>query len=156
MDATCLRQAPSFALYFVLYYELKAKLIGFSNYFHGKDENRHQHKSDKYQGDHLYESMLAGGLAGSVCWALVYPFDVIKSRTQTLPLDAKLLRSPEINPWRVLSHILSREGFSGLYRACGITIFRAFPVNAVIFPVYEVCLKLQTQGFDFDRHINSP
>jgi len=42
----------------------------------------------------------------------------------------------------VLRNIVSEGGVSSLFRGLNITILRAFPVNAMIFPVYEICIYL--------------
>jgi solute carrier family 25 carnitine/acylcarnitine transporter 20/29 len=42
--------------------------------------------------------------------------------------------------FRVGREIVRKEGVSALFRGLNITIIRAFPVNAIVFPVYEFCL----------------
>ena len=120
LTATWLRQAPGFALYFACYDDIK-------------------HRLQKSLGESWASPILAGGTAGSLSWAVVYPIDLIKSRIQVLPLDTpKLKRSM----WNIARGIYRQGGWRSLYRGLGITVLRAFPVNAVIFPTYELTLAV--------------
>ncbi|KAL7520165.1 hypothetical protein ACHAWX_004909 [Stephanocyclus meneghinianus] len=119
VSATALRQGPSFAVYFASYNHLR--------------EIAAEHRCN----DSLILSMTAGGIAGSLSWAVVYPIDVIKSRIQAMPLDSKLNHSITA----VTRQFLQENGWMGLYRGFWLTVIRAFPVNGVIFPTYELTLK---------------
>ena len=79
-------------------------------------------------------SALAGGISGAFTWAIIYPFDVIKSQIQTGPLDKR------ISMWKVGYDIVKEHGWRYMFRGLGVTLCRAFPVNAIIFPVYEFVL----------------
>lgn len=115
-NATCLRQAPSFGIYFSSYDGIKCTLLN------------HNHSESKANGGTppLAISALSGGIAGSLSWAIVYPMDAIKSRIQTLPLDQP---TPSIRD--VFVSLLRSQR---LYRGISITVIRAFPVNGIIFP----------------------
>ena len=82
-------------------------------------------------------SAIAGGIAGSATWAIVYPVDVIKTHVQTMPLDTPRAK---LSMYRVGSQIVAQHGWRHLFRGLGITLIRAFPVNGTIFPVYEFTL----------------
>ena len=120
MTATCLRQAPGFGVYFAVYEPVKEYFL----------QNGEQ--------SIYFSSILAGGFAGSLSWAVIYPIDVIKSRVQTAPLDA---------PWSqrsmaaITRRIFEINGGRSLYRGVVLTVIRAFPVNAIIFSVYELSLE---------------
>jgi hypothetical protein len=126
--ATVLRQSPSFGVYFGTYDSIKVavsrRYFGLSN-----NHNQQQHSSRR-----LVASALAGGLAGSLAWAAIYPMDVIKSRIQTMPLEKP--RSIQD-----VAQTLYATGWRSVYRGIGITVLRAFPVNGIIFPVYEFSLQ---------------
>ena len=126
--ATVLRQSPSFGVYFGTYDSIKGavsrRFFGLSN-----NHNQQQHSSRR-----LVASALAGGLAGSLAWAAIYPMDVIKSRIQTMPLEKP-------RSIRDVAHTLYATGWRSVYRGIGITVLRAFPVNGIIFPVYEFSLQ---------------
>lgn len=81
-------------------------------------------------------SALAGGISGAWTWAIIYPFDVIKSRIQTGPLEKHLRKSM----WTVAYDLVNEHGWRYMFRGLGVTLARAFPVNAIIFPVYEFVL----------------
>ena len=77
-----------------------------------------------------------GGLAGTLCWLSVLPFDVIKSRMQAI--DGRHYTS--------LVHCAldsyNKEGAKVFMRGGLAMALRAFPVNGVTFLVYEVLLDL--------------
>lgn len=91
-------------------------------------------------------TLIAGGLAGSVSWICIYPFDVIKSHVQTAT-DVKSLDS-EGNVRKPLGTIgtalkLYRKGGTTVFtRGMGITVARAFPVNACVFYLHETLKNL--------------
>ncbi|ETO76643.1 hypothetical protein F444_07981 [Phytophthora nicotianae P1976] len=112
---TLWREVPSFAVYFWLYEYTKRTMI---------DGNISPTTS----------MLTAGGVAGVASWVVSYPFDVIKSAIQTLPVKHKpgehkiayqARQLYRIGGWRIF--------FSGLGTAC----LRAFPSNAVTFYAYE-------------------
>jgi len=122
--ATCLRQGPSFAIYFPAYHILK-EAIGSNN-----DNDNNTNK--------WWSSALAGGLAGSLAWTIVYPVDVIKSRIQSLPIDTIYVKKQSF--YYIARNIYQNEGgiISLIFsRGLAVTILRAFPVNGTIFFVYE-------------------
>lgn len=82
-------------------------------------------------------SAMAGGLTGALTWAVIYPFDVIKTQIQTAPIDTP--RS-ERTIAVVLRRIVKEHGWQRLFRGLSVTCLRAFPVNGIIFPVYEYTL----------------
>jgi len=131
--ATCMRQGPSFAIYFPVYHILK-EAIGRNN----DDENNTNSINKESSVSLWWSSALAGGLAGSLSWIIVYPVDVIKSRIQSLPIDTKVAKKKSF--YFIARNIYQNEGgiipliFS---RGLAITILRAFPVNGTIFFVYE-------------------
>ena len=82
-------------------------------------------------------SAVAGGLTGALTWAIVYPFDVIKTQMQTAPIDTP---RNERTISAVFSKIVKEHGWKHLFRGLSVTCLRAFPVNGIIFPVYEYTL----------------
>lgn len=78
--------------------------------------------------------LLAGGVAGAIFWAFVYPADVIKSMIQvddyqhpkyTGTLDA-------------FRKVFKEQGLRGFYCGFGPAMIRSFVANAVCFLVYEL------------------
>jgi solute carrier family 25 (mitochondrial carnitine/acylcarnitine transporter), member 20/29 len=131
--ATCLRQSPSFGIYFASYDHIKELLCRKLSIVATNTSSPTRQSSVL-----LAASALAGGLAGSLAWAVVYPMDVIKSRIQCLPLDTP---TGSMRIHSVAQSIWRSGGWNALYRGVGITVLRAFPVNGIIFPVYEFCLQ---------------
>jgi len=129
MGVTLLRETPSFGLYFAVYDTIKNRVVSFLH----KEDERHPIPSHAHA---WAASALAGGLSGALTWMIIYPLDVIKSRIQTGPLERELRRGM----WTVGRDIVEEKGWRGLFRGLGITLVRAFPVNAIIFPVYEFVL----------------
>jgi solute carrier family 25 carnitine/acylcarnitine transporter 20/29 len=140
---TVYRQFPSFVIYFGSYDVIKTTLL--------------QHQQ-QLQQQNLLASIIAGGIAGSLSWAIIYPIDLIKTRIQSLPPPTTattltgcssggaatsyyhLIKTEHIMIQSITTSIISQHGWKALYSGFGITILRAFPVNAVIFPTYEVAL----------------
>lgn len=117
--ATAARQGPSFAVYFATYNHLKEQATQY------------------HQKDSLLISIASGGIAGSLSWAVVYPIDLIKNRIQAMPLDSKVNHSMAA----IARQFVQENGWRALFRGFGLTVVRAFPVNAVIFPTYELTLE---------------
>eukprot|EP01127_Copromyxa_protea_P000144 TRINITY_DN1013_c0_g1_i3.p1 TRINITY_DN1013_c0_g1~~TRINITY_DN1013_c0_g1_i3.p1 ORF type:complete len:103 (-),score=11.48 TRINITY_DN1013_c0_g1_i3:31-339(-) len=87
--------------------------------------------------------VLAGGLAGSASWSLIYPLDVVRSRMLKEQNIDKPAYTGMIDCWRTS---IRNEGYSWLYRGWRATIIRGFPVGAIILSMNDVLLGL-TQDF---------
>jgi len=84
--------------------------------------------------DSVARSFWAGGLAGSISWACIYPLDVLKTRWQVAPPGYFA------SPVHLFRHSLKSEGPGFMCKGLGATILRAFPQHAVTFVAYE-CLR---------------
>eukprot|EP01125_Pyxidicula_operculata_P009389 TRINITY_DN3091_c0_g1_i2.p1 TRINITY_DN3091_c0_g1~~TRINITY_DN3091_c0_g1_i2.p1 ORF type:complete len:299 (+),score=57.22 TRINITY_DN3091_c0_g1_i2:109-1005(+) len=113
---TISRDVPSMAVYFCLYNYLK----------------RSATNSDGYLSP--LAQFMTGGVAGTICWGICYPADVIKTRMQSS------------NRFNGLSDcvrtILRTEGVGSFWHGVVPCLLRAFPVNATIFFVYEFIIRL--------------
>ncbi|XP_061194244.1 solute carrier family 25 member 45-like [Saccostrea echinata] len=79
--------------------------------------------------------LVAGGCAGTITWASIIPFDVVKSRFQADFIgEYSGLIDCAVKSYK-------EEGFGVFYRGCLITCLRAFPVNAVTFLMYSQSMK---------------
>jgi solute carrier family 25 carnitine/acylcarnitine transporter 20/29 len=125
-NATLARQTPGFVVYFSIYERLKDRF--------GAERS-------------MLASIAAGGIAGSCSWAVIYPIDFVKSRIQALPLDCG---GAERSMGHVLREAVRHRGWRALYRGFGVTVLRAFPVNGIIFPTYEVTVRA-LNGMNFER-----
>ena len=78
-------------------------------------------------------TIIAGGLAGMISWASTFPLDVVKSRMQADGSGGKLKYSGMTD---CILKTYSTGGVRSFFRGIGPTLLRAFPTNAVIFPIY--------------------
>jgi solute carrier family 25 carnitine/acylcarnitine transporter 20/29 len=78
--------------------------------------------------------LTSGGIAGAVCWALIYPTDVVKSVIQ-IDESHQPKYSGTIDAFKKLA---TSEGFKGLYKGFGPALARSVPGNAACFLAYEV------------------
>jgi ornithine carrier protein len=85
----------------------------------------------------IYQQMIAGACAGVAYNFLFYPADTIKSRMQTEEVVALRGGQPKASFLSVGRTMWRLQGIKGLYRGCGITVFRAAPSSAFIFSIYE-------------------
>ena len=129
MGVTFWRETPAFGMYFATYDTIKARV---ENLLEDKDD----HHPIPTHAHAWAASALAGGISGAWTWAIIYPFDVIKSRIQTSPLERHLQKGM----WTVARELVRENGWRYMFRGLGVTLVRAFPVNAIIFPVYEFVL----------------
>ncbi|XP_043203956.1 mitochondrial carnitine/acylcarnitine carrier protein-like isoform X2 [Amphibalanus amphitrite] len=119
--ATLLRDVPASGMYFGSY-EVLQRLLTPAN----------QSRSDLGP----MRTLLAGGVAGMLNWAVAIAPDVLKSRLQTAPEGAypRGIRD-------VFIELMRKEGPSALFRGLTPVMLRAFPANAACFLGYEVALK---------------
>ncbi|OMJ16139.1 putative mitochondrial carrier [Smittium culicis] len=77
---------------------------------------------------------LAGGCCGIFAWLIIFPIDLVKSVYQK-----DLLTDPTSsrNYLQCFNQIKNTYGIKGFYRGIGVTLFRAFPLHALNFTVYE-------------------
>jgi solute carrier family 25 (mitochondrial carnitine/acylcarnitine transporter), member 20/29 len=121
--ATLCREVPSFGVYFSLYEALNSRL-------------------QQSGAGVAAAASLAGGLAGMGSWALVFPIDTIKTAQQSMA-DC---RHPQAVSMAKKAAALYREaGVGRFYRGLSVCMIRAFSVNAVIFPVYELASRVMQQ-----------
>lgn len=87
----------------------------------------------------VYQRMAAGAVAGMSYNFLFYPADTIKSRMQTE--DVKQMTGGKSTFGAAGKALWKQHGLKGMYRGCGITVFRSAPSSAFIFTVYEELKK---------------
>ncbi|KAL4238210.1 hypothetical protein ACF0H5_002922 [Mactra antiquata] len=123
--AMAYREIPSYGIYCLSFEFLNAKMIA----------------NGWTDSNGIIASLVSGGIAGSLTWASIFPFDVIKSRYQ----------ADFAGEYRGFMHCVSmlyREGGVRIfYTGFMVTFLRAFPVNAVTFTVYTQSLKHLEKNF---------
>jgi hypothetical protein len=142
--ATIARQCPGFVVYFGVYDGVRARILSSNNAISTGSSTMKSTTSAiatttmRPRRDEILASVAAGGISGSLSWAMVYPLDLIKTRIQSLPMDCERV---ERSMAHVASDVIRKHGYGAMYRGFGVTILRAFPVNGIIFPVYEWTLE---------------
>jgi len=75
-----------------------------------------------------------GAFAATAYWCSVYPFDMVKSRIQTMGTAESF--------GTVFAHEYRKRGFLGLYRGIGVTLTRAVLSGGLKLLAYEYSKKL--------------
>ncbi len=140
---TAIRDVPSYGLYFVVYDACCARIRAA---LERAAAERQPPPPQQHGGDGAWcepaAQFLAGGTAGMVAWASIYPVDLVKTRIQATPAGQSRYRG-----WVHCAVSSCREEGPGvLTRGLGATLGRAFLVNAAIFATYEACMGLMGGG----------
>jgi len=77
--------------------------------------------------------VIAGGSSGIGSWIISYPYDVIKTRLQ---VDSKY-----INIRHCARETFKTEGITTFYRGMVPCLIGSFPINAIIFFIYEILIQ---------------
>ncbi|XP_077979304.1 solute carrier family 25 member 45-like [Glandiceps talaboti] len=115
------RDAPSYAVYFVIYDVLCNKLT-----FEGQERPS------------AWALPLAGGSAGALTWALINPVDVIKNRYQADGVKDKKYR----NIWHCCVDSYRTGGVRVFCTGLTINCLRGFPVSAVVLTGYSLTMRV--------------
>ncbi|KNC96212.1 uncharacterized protein SPPG_08365 [Spizellomyces punctatus DAOM BR117] len=118
LACTLWRETPSYGAYFASYEILCRMML----------------PEDAPTNEPSPKLLFAGGLAGVVAWLVTYPFDVVKTRLQSVEQETKPLYKGTFHCMRT---IIRSEGWGVLFSGWGATAIRAFPTNAATF--YAVC-----------------
>ena len=78
----------------------------------------------------LQDRMVSAAFAGIVCWAVIFPFDSLRSRMYN-----QEGRLSTIEMARVM------HGEKAFYRGFWLTVLRAGPVAAAVLPAYDLVLE---------------
>lgn len=152
LGVTCLREIPAIGIYFFSYKNIRS-------FIHKMEGGTAETKVS------TPATLVAGALAGALSWLLLYPIDVIKTNMQasvsespaqmpaatTAPATlhassvtnaTKLAGSAQMaysdmKFWQVGISLYKKRGISVFFNGIGTAVFRALPVNALIFYIYE-------------------
>ena len=83
--------------------------------------------------------LLAGGIAGSLSWTMIYPLDVLKSRVQK---EGFKPNGRYISYKEAIVECYKDGGYRSFTRGLGVTVARAFPANAVTFATVTLIERL--------------
>ena len=90
------------------------------------------------------ERMACAALAGMSSWALIFPFDVIKSKLYARTLTKQSPSLTMFDGITLAKQLVLEQGITSLYRGIGITVARGGPVAATVLPVYDYVLAWAT------------
>lgn len=130
---TLLRDSPAFGVYFVTYEAMCRQFA----------------KLNKYGYVGIGQLLVAGGVGGMSSWCSTYAFDVIKTRLQADGVNGVSKYSGILDAFKVS---FREEGFRVFYKGLGVTLLRAFPVNATTFTVVAVSLRVLNTDEDQECH----
>ena len=82
---------------------------------------------------------LYGAFSGSLLWAMVYPFDVIKSVMQSDKLRTPVYGT---NVFQVAKNIYNERGPKAFVKGFGPTMLRSLPVNGATFTAFEMAMRI--------------
>ncbi|KAL6050302.1 Mitochondrial basic amino acids transporter [Balamuthia mandrillaris] len=132
MNATWLRDIPSYAFYFWSYEATRRYLTSDG--------------ASISQLSHLGQ-LFAGGVGGMACWTCSFPMDVVKTRLQIqewgkVDMQGTMVTGPrKYNGfWDCTVQSYRNEGLQVFFKGFTPALARAFVVNAVVFYVYELCV----------------
>lgn len=117
--ANCLKVAPSRGTQFLVYEFVKRRMLLAGIGVAAASGSLHA-------GSRLF----AGGVAGMVAAAIVYPLEVVKTMLTLYPERCSSIPS-------ALKMVYKSSGIGGLYRGLGPTLVAMFPYVGVEFMVYE-------------------
>ena len=127
MTLTLIREIPSFGTYFASYEYMCRQTNAMTE--------------DGKVGSYT-KLLFCGGSAGTLCWLVTYPADVIKTRHQMDGMGVK--RYNGVIDCAVKS--VRKEGFRLLFRGLNPTLLRAFPTNAATLSTYTVVMTMLDRG----------
>lgn len=128
-SSTVLRDCPFSAIYWFAFERFKPLY------------NKHNVNNQ----DSSISTFLSGSTAGLIAAAITHPFDVIKTKQQSLPSISTTTMQSSSVPSFSLGNILKVEGIAGLYRGLGLRMFTVIPSCGILITVYEA-----VKAIDFD------
>lgn len=86
------------------------------------------------------ERMICAASSGMICWAFIFPADVIRSKLYAKSLNTQV-QPTTMDGIHLARQMVKEEGIKSLYRGMGVTVLRAGPVAAAVLPVYDSVLE---------------
>lgn len=118
--AMTIRDVPGYGLYILVYEWLR-------------DYMRRYEIGDRHGA---FASVMSGGFAGVISWAIMAPADMVKSLIQS---DADQTKYRNLR--HCILHTYRQHGIRAFYAGCGVNCIRGFPVNAVTFLVFSQIMR---------------
>ncbi|KAI9207473.1 mitochondrial carrier domain-containing protein [Polychytrium aggregatum] len=132
-----------FGLYAGYRLHLTRDILGTSMYFCGYENIKRLFELTLESGKcGPVHHMLAGGIAGTSSWLILFPIDLVKSNVQKEALKDK----PRFSTTAEFVRLKWAKGdMWGFYRGIGPQLVRSFPIHALNFLVYEQVLDWCTK-----------
>jgi hypothetical protein len=97
----------------------------------------------------IQERMVCAATSGILCWAIIFPFDSVRSRTYaaaaavsaTTTTTTTTTAATDRPSSVLLDTIRTMRRERSFYRGFWVTVFRAGPVAAAVLPVYDLTLE---------------
>lgn len=148
LSLTLWRDVPFSAFYWWGYEFGREKLHDIREQRRGSDPTSRPRSRSQSELDHrtvLADSFIAGASAGAIAAFATTPFDVGKTRQQTV-VHANI-KSGQIRPEdkimpRFLWHIFKTEGMAGLFKGWAARCLKVAPACAIMISSYEVGKKM--------------
>ena len=86
------------------------------------------------------ERMICAASSGMICWAFIFPADVIRSKLYAKSLNTQI-QPTTMDGIYLARQMVKEQGIQSLYRGMGVTVLRAGPVAAAVLPVYDSVLE---------------
>jgi len=86
------------------------------------------------------ERMICAASSGMICWAFIFPADVIRSKLYAKSLNTQV-QPTTMDGIQLARQMVKEQGVKSLYRGMGVTVLRAGPVAAAVLPVYDSVLE---------------
>ncbi|KAI0178568.1 mitochondrial carrier [Hypoxylon sp. FL1284] len=149
LPLTLWRDVPFSAIYWFGYETIRGKLTDMREERQGRSLTRESSSSrarartrSQSRESHaatFMDSFTAGGISGAVASSVTMPFDVGKTRTQVYRDTTRKTAMPEDqNMARLLWHIYSTEGLTGLFKGWLPRTLKVAPSCAIMISSYEV------------------
>jgi solute carrier family 25 (mitochondrial carnitine/acylcarnitine transporter), member 20/29 len=144
---TALRDIPSHGVYFTVFELTRECFMNYNSDKGGEKMAAMHNESNNGTVNAFFTTngiaiLGAGGLAGSMSWASIYPIDVVKTRYQSRHHHSSSTGSsncvkPAAGLWECAVSTYKEGGVKTFTRGFWATMCRAFIVNGAIFGAYE-------------------
>jgi hypothetical protein len=129
--------------------ETVGKIVYFVTYEQTKRWFQERNRAEGLSSSNtLPQRMVASVAAGTLCWAVIFPGDSIRS--QLYAQEARRMKAPpngadSVQPyrttWEMTRHMYNTGGWRSFYKGYSLVLARAGPVAAVILPIYDITLE---------------
>lgn len=126
------REIVGYALYFGVYQACRAALVPW--WQTDAARAREMQLSVNIEGDPAWAQLLAGGMAGALSWAVIFPLDAVKTLIQSGDGSMGILQAAR--------QLRATRGWRGMFSGFQVCMVRGFIVNAVTFWGYESCVSI--------------